>query len=81
MKKHHKGHSIFQLIDKKRFNALADKWSVDKRVRELSTWDLTHALLSCFVLQIKSYRDVEAILGIPDSNFGDAIRERISGFF
>ncbi|MBK7963057.1 MAG: DUF4372 domain-containing protein [Bdellovibrionales bacterium] len=68
-------------IGKKRFSALADKWGVDKGVRELSTWELTHALLSCFVLQIKSYRDVEATLGIPDSTFGDAIRERNSGFF
>lgn len=81
MRQHHKGKSLFQLIGKKRFSALADKWGVDKGVRELSTWELTHALLSCFVLQIKSYRDVEATLGIPDSTFGDAIRERNSGFF
>lgn len=44
---------------KKRFNALSNKWGVDKGVRELSTWELTHALLSCFILQIKSYRDVD----------------------
>ena len=81
MRQHHKGRSLFQLIGIKRFNALADKWGVDKGVRELSTWELTQALLSCFVLQIKSYRDVEATLGIPDSTFGDAIRERNSGFF
>lgn len=81
MKKHHKDKSIFQLIGRKRFNAVADKWGVDKGIRQLSTWELTHALLSCFILQIKTYRDVEATLGIPDSTFGDAIRDRNSGFF
>ncbi|MBK7961983.1 MAG: DUF4372 domain-containing protein [Bdellovibrionales bacterium] len=59
MRQHPKGKSLFNSLVK-RFSALADKWGVDKGVRELSTWELTHALLSCFVLQIKSYRDVEA---------------------
>lgn len=81
MKRHIKGRSLFQLIDRKKFDALADKWEIDKGVREFTTWELTNALISCFVLKLGSYRDVEAVLGIPDSTFGDAIRERSSGFF
>ncbi len=81
MRQLRKGKPLFQLIDKKRFNALADKWDVDKGVRGLTTWELTHALLSCFILQIKTYRDVEVNLGIADSTFGDAIRKRNHYFF
>ena len=81
MRQHHKGKSLFQLIDRKRFNALADKWDVDKGVRGFTTWEMTHVLSSSFVLRLGSYRDVEATLGIPDSTFGDAVRERSAGFF
>ena len=81
MKKHLKGRSLFQLIDKKKFDALVYKWGVDKGVRVFTTWELTHALLSCFVLRLGSYRDVEATLEMPHSTFGDAIRDRNSWFF
>lgn len=81
MRKHLKGKSLFQLIDYKRFNALADKWDVDNRVRALTTWELTNALLSCFVLRLETYREVESTLGISDSTFGDALRLRHFGFF
>ena len=81
MKKNYAGTPLFKLIDQKKFNTLADKWNVDKGVRGLTTWELTNALISCFVLHLGSYRDVESTLGIPDSTFGDAIRNRNSGFF
>lgn len=81
MKKDLKGRSLFQLINKKKFDLLVQKWDMDKGVRSLTTWELTQALLSCFVLRLNSYREVEATLGIADSSFGDAIRLRCSGFF
>jgi len=81
MKKYYAGTPLFKLIDQKKFNILVDKWNVDKGVRGLTTWELTNALISCFVLHLGSYRDVDSTLGIPDSTFGDAIRNRNSGFF
>jgi hypothetical protein len=79
--KHRKGRSLFQLIDRRKFDALVKKWGVDKGVRSLTTWELTQALLCCFVLRLGSFREVEAALGIADSTFGDALRERHFGFF
>lgn len=76
-----KGKSLFQRIVRKRFDALVDKWSVDHRVRGLTTWELTHALISCFVLRLSSYREIESTLGISDSTFGPAVRLRSFGFF
>jgi hypothetical protein len=78
---HRKGLSLFQLIDRKKFDALAQKWEIDKRVRTFDTWEMTQALLCCFVMRLESYREVEASLGIPDATFGDALRTRFSGFF
>lgn len=73
--------SVFQLLDRKKFEALAKKWGVDKGVRSLSSWELTQAILTSFVLKLGSYREVEKALGIPDSTFGDAMRDRRHGFF
>lgn len=81
MKKHLKGRPLFQLIDQKLFNALVKKWDMDKWVQSFSTWEMTQALISCFVMKIESFREVEATLKIPDSTFGDALRERAFGFF
>ena len=81
MRQDSRGTSLFQLIDKKKFMQLVDKWGVDRGVRGFSTWEMTHALISCLVLRLGSYRDVEANLGIADSTFGDALRLRNSGFF
>ncbi len=50
-------------------------------VRDLTTWELTNALILCFVFHLGSYRDVDSTLGIPDSTLGGAIRNRNSGFF
>jgi hypothetical protein len=79
--KHRKGRSLFQLIDRRKFDALVKEWDVDKGIRSLTTWELTQALLCCFVPRLGSFREVEAALGIRDSTFGDALRERHFGFF
>ena len=76
-----KGRSLFQLIDRKKFDALVLKWGVDKGVRNFSTWEMTQALLCCFTLRLGSFREVEKALKVPDSTFGDALRERHFGFF
>lgn len=81
MTKHRKGSALFQLINRKNFEQLADKWQVDKGVRGFSTWEMTHALINCFVMRLSSYREVERNLKIPDSTFGDALRERNFNFF
>ncbi|MBK7889936.1 MAG: hypothetical protein IPJ84_03550 [Bdellovibrionales bacterium] len=54
---------------------------MDRGVRTFSTWEMTQALLSCFVMRLGSFREVEAALKIPDSTFGDALRDRHFGFF
>jgi len=81
MKNPLKGRSLFQLIDRKSFNALVKKWDMDKWVQSFSTWEMTQALVCCFVMRLGSFREVEATLNIPDSTFGDALRERSFGFF
>ena len=81
MYKHRKSGSLFQLIDRKKFDALVKKWDMDKGVRSFATWELTQALLCCFVMRLGSFRDVEKALKIPDSTFGDALRTRHHGFF
>jgi hypothetical protein len=79
--KHRKKASLFQLIDRKSFDALVGKWGADKWVRGLPTWELTCALINVMVMRLQSYRDVELILGIPRSTFSDALCARNSGFF
>lgn len=81
MQKHLKGRSLFQLINRKKFDKLVDKWGMDKGVRNFSTWEMTQALLCCFVMRLGSFREVESALKIPDSTFGDALRKRSSGFY
>lgn len=81
MSKHRKGLSLFQLINRNKFDALAKKWEMDKGVRNFFTWEMTQALLCCFVMRLGSFREVEGALGIPDSTFGDALRVRHFGFF
>lgn len=81
MDKHRKGLSLFQLINREEFDALALKWDVDKGVRTLCTWEMAQALLCSFVMRLGSFREVEAALKIPDSTFGDALRKRYFGFF
>lgn len=81
MNQHRKGLSLFQLIDRKKFDALAKKHGVDQSVRSFKTWELTQALVCSFVMRLESFREVESALRIPDSTFGDALRSRHSEFF
>ena len=81
MNKYREECSLFQLIDRKKFDALVKKWEMDKGTRNFFTWEMTQALLCCFVLRLGSFREVEGALGIPDSTFGDALRTRHFGFF
>jgi putative transposase len=72
---------LFQLIDRKKFDALVDKWSMDKSIRSFSTWEMTCALVSSMALQLGSYRDIEMVLRIPRSTLSDALNQRCHGFF
>lgn len=81
MQNHLEGSSLFQLINRKKFDELALKWQIDKNVRQFSTWEMTQSLICCFVMRLGSYREVEAALKIPDSTFGDALRVRNFNFF
>lgn len=81
MQKHLKGQSLFQLINRKKFDELALKWQIDKNIRQFSTWEMTQSLICCFVMRLGSYREVESTLKIPDSTFGDALRLRNFNFF
>lgn len=81
MKNHLKGRSLFQLIDRKSFNALVKKHDMDKWVQNFSTWEMTQALICTLLMQLGSYRAVEKALNISDSTFGDALRKRHHGFF
>ena len=81
MEKHRSNPSLFQLIDRKAFDALVDQHEMDKWVRSFSTWEFTCALITCMTLRLGSYRDVEEALGIPRATFGDAMNERFHGFF
>lgn len=79
--KHRKKASLFQLIDRKSFDALVVKWEADKWVTGLPTWELTCALINVMVMRLGSYRDVELILRIPRSTFSDALCARSPGLF
>lgn len=81
MNQHRKGLSLFQLIDRKKFDALAKKHGIDRSVRSFKTWEFTQALICSFVMRLGSFREVESALNIPDSTFGDALRLRHSEFF
>lgn len=81
MKKDVKGRSLFQLIDRKSFEALVKKWELDKGVRSFSTWEMTQALICCFVMRLESFREVEGLLGISHSTFSESLQKRHYGFF
>lgn len=76
-----KGPSLFQLIDRKKFDALAKKWEIDKGIRTFSTWELTQVLIHVYVMKLGSFREVEATLGVPNSTFSEALQKRHHGFF
>lgn len=81
MKQNRKVPSLFQLIDRKKFDALAKKWEVDKGVRTFSTWELTQVLIHSHIFKLRSFREVEASLGVANSTFSEALQKRHYGFF
>lgn len=81
MNKHRNNLSLFQLIDRKKFNLLAEEWKIDKGVRSFKTWELTGSLIECLTLRLESFRSVEQTLGIAKSTLSDALSECCSGFF
>ncbi len=81
MDRHCRDISLFQLLDRKAFDALVSKHQMDKWVRSFSTWEFTCSLVTALTLRLDSYREVEAVLRIPRSTFGDAMNERFHGFF
>ena len=81
MSKSDKGKSLLQLIDRKKFDALSEKWGMDKGVRSYFTWQQTGVLVMAYVMRLESSREIEAVLGIPRSTFCDANHGRSAGFF
>lgn len=72
---------LLQLIPRKKFDALVEKWGMDHRVTKFTTWEqvVTHVL--AYVLRLESLREVEAALFVPRSTFSDANANRSAGFF
>lgn len=81
VKKHRKGASLFQLIDRQIFDNLVIKWQMDKGVTGFLAWELTCVLITSFISKLGSYREVQESLGIPRSTLGDALGKRTYGFF
>jgi putative transposase len=81
MRNHRSEFTVFQLIDRKKFDQLVQKWEMDKGIRSLTTWELTCALTTCMAMRLQSYREVEETLGIARSTLSDALNARFHGFF
>lgn len=81
MKQHLKDLQLYQFINRKKFNALNEKWEMDKHVRSFKTWEMTCVLILSHLFRFQSYKNVEDILGIPTSTFSDALKARYYGFF
>lgn len=81
MKKIGRVNPLLQLVPRRKFDELCQKWEMDKGVREFSTWEQTCALILTHVLRLESYREIHATLGIARSTFSDANAKRSHGFF
>lgn len=81
MSKSDKAKSLLQLIDRKKFNALCEKWGMDKGVRSYFTWQQTGVLVMTYLMRLESSREIESVLGIARSTFCDANQNRSAGFF
>lgn len=81
MHQHGKDSSLFQLIDRKIFKQLVEKYEMDKWVRHFQTWEMTCALITTLTMGLGSFREIEKVLGIPRATFSDALAKRFSGFF
>lgn len=72
---------LLQLIPRKKFDALVEKWGMDYRVTRFSTWEQVVTHVMAYVLRLQSLREVEAALFVPRSTFSDANVNRSAGFF
>ncbi len=81
MKQFGKGATLLQLIDRKKFDELCDKWRMDKGTRSFTTWEHTCTHIMAYVLRLESLREIEATLFVARSTFSDANAKRSSGFF
>lgn len=72
---------LLQLIPRKKFDCLCEKWEMDKGVRDFSTWEQTCALILTHIMRLESYREISATLGVARSTFSDANSKRSHGFF
>jgi len=80
MNEHRKGRRLFQLIPKKEFRVLCEKWKVDKRV-QLTAEQHVWALIMAFILKLEFLRELESVLGVARSTLSDANVRRDVGFF
>lgn len=81
MSKSDKAKSLLQLIDRKKFDTLCEKWGMDKGVRSYFTWQQTGVLVMTYLMRLESSREIESVLGIARSTFCDANQSRSAGFF
>ena len=81
MSKFDKAKALLQLIDRKKFDALCEKWGMDKGVRSYLTWQQTRVLVMSYLMRLESSREIEKVLGIARSTFCDANQNRSAGFF
>jgi hypothetical protein len=73
--------SLLQLIDRKKFDALCEKWGMNKGVRSYFTWQQTGVLVLSYLMRLETSREIEKVLKVPRSTFCDANAERPAGFF
>jgi hypothetical protein len=73
--------SLFQPIDHKNFDRLAENWQIDKGVRSFTTWEMAGVLIQCMTLRLESFPEAAETFGVPRSAFADAMEGRCSGFF
>jgi hypothetical protein len=76
-----KAKSFLQLIDRKKFDELCEKWGMDKGVRSYSTWQQTGVLVLSYLMRLETSREIAQVLGVPRSTFCDANAGRPAGFF
>jgi hypothetical protein len=81
MRQSAKFQDLLQLLDKKRFKNLSDKWNIDKGVRSFSTWRQVRLLIIAVVLKLETLREIEDTLSVPRSTLSDANCNRCSGFY
>ena len=73
--------TLFQLIPAKEFQALCDRFNIDKGVRRLTAEKQVWALVMAFILKLQTLREIEHTLGIPRSTLSDANATRDAEFF